>query len=145
MLGYYEVGVNIMDNVICVNKSEDIKESEICSKYGNLYIKKMKIMQFMARQSEAVVIRYEDLWKYDVAYFDCNITCECFRTASAEMILVDYQIDEDGNIIADKLYKYRGRYSIVHKKFFHDMYGITWRCWTAFPTEEQIQETKWNE
>lgn len=57
-------------------------------------------------------------------------------------ILTEYEIT-DSQMIAVKLWRRKGEYTIEVLKFPMENYGMTWRCWTAVPTDKQIRKVKW--
>lgn len=57
-------------------------------------------------------------------------------------ILTEYEIT-DSQMIAVKVWKVKGEYTVEVLKFPLENYGKTWRCWSAVPTEEQIRKVKW--
>ena len=57
-------------------------------------------------------------------------------------ILTEYEIT-DSQLIAVKLWRFHGKYTVEVLKFPLENYGKTWRCWTAVPTADQIRKVKW--
>lgn len=63
-------------------------------------------------------------------------------TINLSNILTEYEIT-DSQLIAVKLWKFKGVQTVEVMKFPLENYGKTWRCWTAVPTADQIRKVKW--